>query len=77
MRCGRKKAVTPVKKNTLDPSFNSKVQFFISNPSSAEVTVEVCVCVCVCVCVYVCVCVCVLCIYYHEECISIHVCVHV
>ena len=41
VRCGRSKAFTPVKKNTLSPSFNAKVQFFVSNPGSAEVTVEV------------------------------------
>ena len=41
---GKQKAVTPVQKNTLDPNFNSKVMFFISNPVGAEVTVEVCSC---------------------------------
>ena len=41
VKCGRSKAETPVKKNTLSPSFNAKVQFFVSNPGSAEVTVEV------------------------------------
>ena len=41
VKCGRSKAVTPVKKNTLNPNFNASVQFFVSNPGSAEVTVEV------------------------------------
>lgn len=41
VRCGRSKAVTPVKKNTLNPNFSAKVQFFTSNPGSAEVTVQV------------------------------------
>ena len=41
MKCGRKKAITPVKKNTLSPNFNAKVQFFVSSPGSAEVSVEV------------------------------------
>ena len=41
VKCGRSKAVTPVKKNTLNPNFNARVQFFVSSPGSAEVTVEV------------------------------------
>ena len=41
VKCGRNKATTPVKKNTLNPNFNAKVQFFVSSPGSAEVTVEV------------------------------------
>ena len=41
VKCGRSKAVTPVKKNTLAPSFNARVQFFVNNPATTEVTVEV------------------------------------
>ena len=41
VKCGRNKATTPVKKNTLSPNFNAKVQFFVSNPGSAEIIVEV------------------------------------
>ena len=41
VKCGRSKAETPVKKNTLNPNFSASVQFFVSNPGSAEVTVEV------------------------------------
>lgn len=41
VKCGGSKAVVPTKKNTLNPNFNCRVQFFISNPASAEVVVEV------------------------------------
>ena len=41
VKCGRSKAETPVKTNTLNPNFSASVQFFVSNPGSAEVTVEV------------------------------------
>ena len=46
VKVGRQKAVTPFQKNTLDPNFNCKVMFFISNPGSAEVSVEVSTCTC-------------------------------
>jgi len=42
VKVGRQKAVTPVKKNTLEPKFNTSVQFFLARPETAEVSVEVC-----------------------------------
>ena len=41
VKCGRQKAVTPVIKNTLNPTFGTKVNFYISNPAATEVTVQV------------------------------------
>ena len=41
VKCGRKKVKTPVIKNTLNPTFSSKVNFYISNPATTEVTVQV------------------------------------
>ena len=41
VKCGRKKVTTPVIKNTLNPTFSSKVNFYISNPATTEVTVQV------------------------------------
>ena len=41
VKCGRQKAETPVIKNTLNPTFGSKVTFYISNPAATEVTVQV------------------------------------
>ena len=41
VKCGRKKVATPVIRNTLNPTFGTKVNFYISNPASTEVTVQV------------------------------------
>jgi calpain-5 len=40
VKCGRKKVATPVIRNTLNPTFGTKVNFYISNPASTEVTVQ-------------------------------------
>ena len=41
VKCGRKKVETPVIKNTLNPTFGTKVNFYIPNPASTEITVQV------------------------------------
>ena len=63
VKCGRQKAETPVIKNTLNPTFGSKVTFYVSNPAATEVTVQVRGCGRVDVCVHMLVCVFVVCIH--------------
>ena len=46
MKCGRSKATTPVKKDTLDPTFASRVCLFVKNPDTSSIVVQVCVCAC-------------------------------
>jgi len=41
VKCGRSKATTPVKKDTLDPSFASKVTFFVKKPDTTFIVVQV------------------------------------
>ena len=41
MKCGRSKAITPVKRNTLNPNFKTSVQFYVSNPGSLKLNIEV------------------------------------
>ena len=41
VKCDGQKADTPVIKNTLNPTFGTKVNFYISNPAASEVTVQV------------------------------------
>ena len=50
VKCGRSKATTPVKKDTLDPSFASKVTFFVKKPDTTFIVVQVCVIMCVWMC---------------------------
>lgn len=50
VKCGRSKATTPVKKDTLDPSFASKVTFFVKKPDTTFIVVQVCVIMCMWMC---------------------------
>ena len=50
VKCGRSKATTPVKKDTLDPSFAYKVTFFVKKPDTTFIVVQGCVFMCVWMC---------------------------
>ena len=61
VKCGGKKATTHCVRNTLEPKFDSRVSFYVTDRTT-DVVIQVCcvhICVCVCVCMCVCICVCV------------------